>query len=144
MSLIVGITSGFWIWSSKTVEAWKRVFRRRGTKSSRCNAIAVTRKAPGNFAPTNIQYPSQFSFKSVQDQIGGLGKIHAMDDEQRTAPFCPVVRASSSGIGGSSGTGSGYANTTPVVDQNSADVNRTFAFNSGDFTTPLPHRLGMY
>ena len=28
MSLIVGITSGFWIWSPKTWASWKNIYRR--------------------------------------------------------------------------------------------------------------------
>lgn len=32
MSLVVGITSGMWIWSSKTVRMWKRWRRVEGRK----------------------------------------------------------------------------------------------------------------
>uniref|UniRef100_T1JEY5 Uncharacterized protein n=1 Tax=Strigamia maritima TaxID=126957 RepID=T1JEY5_STRMM len=33
MSLVVGITSGFWIWSGKTVDSWRRFYRRVGRSS---------------------------------------------------------------------------------------------------------------
>ena len=35
MFLIVGITSGFWIWSSKTINAWKKVLSLCDTQSVR-------------------------------------------------------------------------------------------------------------
>ncbi|KAG7250984.1 hypothetical protein CRUP_016352, partial [Coryphaenoides rupestris] len=28
MTMIVGITSGFWIWSGKTLQSWRRFYRR--------------------------------------------------------------------------------------------------------------------
>lgn len=28
MTLVVGITSGFWIWSHKTVDSWRKFYRR--------------------------------------------------------------------------------------------------------------------
>lgn len=144
MSLIVGITSGFWIWSSKTVDAWKRVCRGRKTKSPRGVVAQMIEKPAANWTSLNTQHPSQFSLKSIPDRMSGHGNFYGADGDQRTNSYCPVVRASTSGIGGSSGTGSAYANTTSVLEQNSANVNRAFVFNSGDFAATLAPRPGMY
>ncbi|VDM17582.1 unnamed protein product [Hydatigera taeniaeformis] len=144
MSLIVGITSGFWIWSSKTVDAWKSVCRGRKTKPSRGAVAPIIEKTATNWASLNAQPQSQFSLKSIPERMSGQGNFYGASGDQRTNPYCPVVRASSSGIGGSSGTGSAYANTTSVVEQNSANVNRAFVFNSGDFTTTMAQRPGLY
>jgi len=50
MSLAVGITSGVWIWSGKTIESWQRFFSRLcGGKS---------RPTPQKFANTAYQHPN--------------------------------------------------------------------------------------
>ncbi|CAH8600211.1 unnamed protein product [Heterobilharzia americana] len=50
MTLIVGITSGIWIWSGKTLLSWQRffarVFRRRGCCSSKDNDLNSVTGAP--------------------------------------------------------------------------------------------------
>ena len=60
MSLVVGITSGVWVWSSKTVFIWKRFFK------SCCSSNDQFHKSPGvsrhhqiseNF-PSNQHHPS--------------------------------------------------------------------------------------
>ena len=80
----------------------------------------------------------------MEDRVGGLEKIYGAGCEQRTTSFPPIVMASSSGIGGSSGTGSAYANTTSVVEQNSVDINQAYVFSSTEFTTTAPQRQKMY
>ncbi|CAL8343195.1 unnamed protein product [Lota lota] len=41
MLLVVGITSGMWIWTSKTLQSWQNVFRRRLGKRPRGKAASV-------------------------------------------------------------------------------------------------------
>ena len=47
MSLVVGITSGMWVWSSKTVAAWRGLFGRLFLSSSRNSQAAAARKKGG-------------------------------------------------------------------------------------------------
>uniref|UniRef100_A0A0X3PUU1 Frizzled-8 n=1 Tax=Schistocephalus solidus TaxID=70667 RepID=A0A0X3PUU1_SCHSO len=83
MSLIVGITSGFWIWSGKTLASWRRVcfgfysrdtavcaqnnYRFRPTSKSLLPAQWQHNANPGQ---QTVQSPSQFSMnKMVQEKI---------------------------------------------------------------------------
>ncbi|KAF7259106.1 hypothetical protein EG68_03805 [Paragonimus skrjabini miyazakii] len=47
MSLVVGITSGFWIWSSKTLDSWQSCLRRIATRS--CST--KTKRSPNAAVP---------------------------------------------------------------------------------------------
>ncbi|XP_029427350.1 frizzled-10 [Rhinatrema bivittatum] len=50
MLLVVGITSGMWVWTSKTLQSWRGVCRRRLTKRSRrkaASAVAIVAAAGG-------------------------------------------------------------------------------------------------
>ncbi|XP_025836140.1 frizzled-2 [Agrilus planipennis] len=52
MALAVGITSGVWIWSGKTLDSWRRLWRRLFGKSDRTGAAAVLIKTrPGKPPP---------------------------------------------------------------------------------------------
>lgn len=143
MSLIVGITSGFWIWSSKTIDTWKRLCRcgtRMKTSSPAVNPI-IEKPSNNPWTMPSIQSPSQFSLKNIPDRMNVQGSFFPMgDSEPRTNPFCPMVQPSNSGLGGSV-VGSAYANTTSVLEPTSANINRAFVYNGAEFASPRP---GMY
>uniref|UniRef100_A0A5K3FZJ2 G_PROTEIN_RECEP_F2_4 domain-containing protein n=1 Tax=Mesocestoides corti TaxID=53468 RepID=A0A5K3FZJ2_MESCO len=145
MSLIVGITSGFWIWSSKTLDAWRRVCngRKPPVPHQPPTAPAGSEKLI-NWVVPNVHSPSQFSLKSLPSRSAHTNFYDQFDADPRQTQFCPVVRGTSSGIGGSTATSSAYANTTSgggdFADHNSdtANVNRGFIFNSGEFNGVAP------
>nr|CDS31753.2 frizzled 5 [Hymenolepis microstoma] len=142
MSLIVGITSGFWIWSGKTVEAWKKICRRgRRMKQSPTMMNTMIEKPNTIWTIPNMQSPTQFPPKTISGGMSAQGSFFALETEPRPNIFCPMIQASSSGIGGSSIAGSAYANTTTVLEPNIANTNREFAYNGTEFVSPRP---GMY
>lgn len=61
MSLVVGITSGFWIWSNKTLDSWRTCFNR------------VMRKEP-LLPPTAQRYPVQMPPPITSPSWNELGK----------------------------------------------------------------------
>uniref|UniRef100_A0A3Q0KN05 Frizzled, putative n=1 Tax=Schistosoma mansoni TaxID=6183 RepID=A0A3Q0KN05_SCHMA len=86
MSLVVGITSGFWIWSSKTVNSWqlclKRVFSRSYQSNSKRNQGIVSvnvlnhtgtllpnRSPPPPPQPQPLQNPSTIGWNTGQSNV---------------------------------------------------------------------------
>ncbi|XP_050697804.1 frizzled-10-B-like [Eriocheir sinensis] len=84
MSLVVGITSGMWIWSSKTVTLWQKFFR------DLCGRRSTLRKKDGNmYQPPAGQTQPQSIDKATNGRhtvIGGAGVGLGWGAEDRQTP----------------------------------------------------------
>jgi hypothetical protein len=73
MSLIVGVTSGLWIWTRKTVKSWNFFF----DKLSSCSCCSASKKEISEENTTKIYYPFLYSknivsLKDLQQESGKL------------------------------------------------------------------------
>ncbi|KAL7063816.1 hypothetical protein AAHC03_04604 [Spirometra sp. Aus1] len=84
MSLIVGITSGFWIWSGKTLASWRRVCLSFYARDTAAHAQNTSRYRPTGKSflpapwqnhvtpgPQTVQSPSQYSINKVTHSSSG-------------------------------------------------------------------------
>ena len=65
MTLVVGITSGFWVWSHKTVNSWRkfycRLFRRRSSVPAECSGHTII----VGIAPIGLAEEHQLIVRSI-------------------------------------------------------------------------------
>ncbi|KAA0189764.1 hypothetical protein HAZT_HAZT007772 [Hyalella azteca] len=76
MSLVVGITSGFWIWSSKTLESWRR-FYQRVCSSNRGHTYECPSRLPkeGSLEPPPA-YPAASANPHASSVVSHFGSVN--------------------------------------------------------------------
>lgn len=77
MILIVGLTSGIWIWSSKTVDTWKRRLG-QGTVQSGYKATRIRSDSSGAQRPPSTHQPSTMNNSNAPSVHTGQTSLPAM------------------------------------------------------------------
>lgn len=84
MALAVGITSGVWIWSGKTVDSWKRLWRRISgspDRNDRANQALIKQRMPqypyaGSGIGTGIPSAAASLLATPYQNVGSVVSIH--------------------------------------------------------------------
>ncbi|KAK5642325.1 hypothetical protein RI129_008492 [Pyrocoelia pectoralis] len=92
MALAVGITSGVWIWSGKTVDSWKRLWRRLVGHPDRTGAAAVLIKTrPGKPPPQYlVAGPGSASLLAPTGSVASASQHHLHHHVLKQPPLSHV------------------------------------------------------
>lgn len=92
MALAVGITSGVWIWSGKTVDSWKRLWRRLFGNSDRSGAAAVLIKNRSGKPPPQylVAGPGSASLLAPTSSVASASQHHLHHHVLKQPPLSHV------------------------------------------------------
>lgn len=91
MALAVGITSGVWIWSGKTLDSWKRLGRRLYGRPDPSGAAAVLIKTrPGKPPPQYLIAPGSASLLGPSGSVASASQHHLHHHVMKQPPLSHV------------------------------------------------------